>query len=249
MKHRITLLLAVLLLLVGCKATALTPTDTDNPSAAASTVAAVSEPGEPSVVSSKEASVAFTDSGAPKDPSVAGKVTSMPAESYEKKPETQKDTPARSFSFTHFSPEENDLKNYWVLEYQAKEYPAVTICNTTKELQRSLTEQYGLSGKALDRCLADYSETYFQANSLLLLHCTKNNTSVRVSVDDLSVAEQKLQLAFTVTDPQSGGCVMQDVLYHVEVQGKIEGVLEADCSVTQVRNETVSLDRYTVPLS
>ena len=157
----------------------------------------------------------------------------------------------QSFSFDDLRVAENDQDNYWVLEYgEKKEYPEVVVCNTREELQSSLVDQFGFSQQSAIVCADQYSDAYFQTKSLLLLQMRKGDTSRRLFVDSISVKNNELYLSIEINNPHNGATVVQDVLYHVEVDGKLGDLSTAVCSVyeTQLDAEPKNY-KYTVLLS
>lgn len=158
-------------------------------------------------------------------------------------------TDQQEFSFADLRSVENDQESYWVLEYgEGKEYPFVVVCNTREELQRSLVERFGLSQQAAALCMDSYSNTYFQTKSLLLLQMRKGDTSRRLFVDSISVMNKELYLSLTIENPHNGGTVVQEVLYHVEVEGKLGELTTAVCSVYETEFD-VEPKRYTRTIS
>ncbi len=141
-----------------------------------------------------------------------------------------------SFSFDDLRAAENDQENYWVLEYdEKKEYPMVTVCNTREELENSLVDQFGFSQQSATVCLDLYSDSYFQTKSLLLLQMRKGDTSRRLFVDSISVKNKELYLSIEINNPHNGATVVQDVLYHVGVDGKLGDLSTAICSVHETQ--------------
>lgn len=224
------------LFLCGCKETA-TPASGNKSSAVSGTTSA-----EPSKEGTGEAS--SHEKG--KETSLVNSATESKVDAAPKEEvSSQEETNQQLFSYTDLNHVENHGKYYWVMDTEEAESPFVAVCNTQEELERILTQNYGFSQEKAQGCFAAYPKSYFESKSLLLLRLNKGDTSVKLFVNGVAVSGEELELSLHIDKPHSGGTAVETVVYHVEVDGKLNGLSTAVCSVyeTELDKEPITYEK------
>ncbi len=240
----IFLVLSLLIMLFGCTAQNVTPTNvtnTDAPPAQGVVSSAGPEESQPeeSVVSKKQ-EISITEqsqmTSAVQETTVHSEV-----ENSQQSVHSEVENSQQSVLFTKWT-EENHDTYYWLqgisFETENSLLADVVLCNSQEELLSFLREK-GYPVQYANQ----YSSEYFASNSLLVFEGGCSSGSAKWYVDTITQADQVLDVSLRYVLPSLITHDTADRLYHLEIQEKIRNVQQLQCTTTYLYTE---LDGNTV---
>ncbi len=121
---------------------------------------------------------------------------------------------------------------FWKLPYGAidETTPLLEKVGSIDALNEILSA-YQFSSQATEKITMEYTPEFFKQNRLLLIACSKPETSTCLLVEKMEIIDNELNITIKVTSTHNGGAMVQHVLYPVAVEKELDRFQSVTCKM------------------